>query len=450
MAVTVAASVLVPLAVATASLATAPPDTTEPEDEGPQPTLLPLAPDSERVDLVEPTFTNPTTIDNPLFPISNLQSAILLGNNEGRPIKVETTLLHDTFTIEVDGQSIEVLQSQFLAYEDGRIHELAIDWYAQDDAGNVWYLGEDVYNYADGVVEDTHGTWMAGRDGAPIAMIMPADPQGGETFRPEDIAGYLVEEVTISEVGVTVRGPRGPVEGAIVAVENHTMEGVYEDKWFAPGYGEFFSGVGDSLEGIALAVPTDAFAGELPAELTALTRGAIAIIDAATAGDWDTAASTLGELQQAWADYQTAADVVPPMLAVQMDRALRALAGDAMVPAVDDHNVEGSVNAALDVAQASLDFQLRYRDQADVDRERFEFWTRQLAADASRLEAVPGFVAGDVATLEWIYDRFAHTLDEAAAGDVAGVLGELRTAAGEEDIEAAADGADRLLALLAG
>ena len=81
-------------------------------------------------------------------------------------------------------------------------------------------------------------------------MIMPADPQPGDVFRPENIPGELMEEVTIKQIDVTVDGPYGPIDGAIIGQENHTLEGVYENKWFAPGYGEFFSGVGDSLESL--------------------------------------------------------------------------------------------------------------------------------------------------------------------------------------------------------
>ena len=106
----------------------------------------------------------PTNVDNPLFPISNLHSAVLLGNNEGHPIRIETTLMQEPKVIEVDGQAIETLVSQFVSYQDGRIHEVATDWYAQGDDGAVYYLGEDVFNYEDGVVADTDGTWVAGDD----------------------------------------------------------------------------------------------------------------------------------------------------------------------------------------------------------------------------------------------------------------------------------------------
>ena len=78
--------------------------------------------------------------------------------------------------------------SQYVAFLDGRIQEVAYDFYAQADDGSVWYLGEDVFNFADGAIVDTHGTWIAGKDG-PGAMIMPADPQIGDTYRPENIPG---------------------------------------------------------------------------------------------------------------------------------------------------------------------------------------------------------------------------------------------------------------------
>ena len=105
--------------------ATAPPDTTEPAEDSaePLPTLLPIASDSERVDLVGAGFADPTVVDNALFPISNLHSAVLLGNNDGQPIKIETTLLPDPVMIDVDGKQIAALASQFLSYEVGRIDE---------------------------------------------------------------------------------------------------------------------------------------------------------------------------------------------------------------------------------------------------------------------------------------------------------------------------------------
>lgn len=56
------------------------------------------APTSARVDVERPTFSNPTEITNPLFPISELESAVLLGVVDDLPFRSETTLLPHTGT----------------------------------------------------------------------------------------------------------------------------------------------------------------------------------------------------------------------------------------------------------------------------------------------------------------------------------------------------------------
>jgi hypothetical protein len=92
------------------------------------------------------------------------------------------------------------------------------------------------------VVADTHGTGLAGKDGPP-GMIMPANPAGGQVYRPENLPGLVFEEVTVKSTGQRVPGPRGMVDGALVISELH-MDGATEDKTFAPGYGEFSTGGG--------------------------------------------------------------------------------------------------------------------------------------------------------------------------------------------------------------
>jgi hypothetical protein len=411
----------------------------------PDPKPLPTAPRSDRVDIKTPTFSNSTRIDNPLFPIGNLHSAILLGNDAGHPLRIETTLLPGTKTIEWKGKKVKTLVSQFVSYLDGRIHEVALDWYAQADDGAVWYFGEDVFNFKDGVLADRDGTWLAGKDG-PAGMIMPADPQVGQVYRPENIPGKVFEEVTVKAAGLTVDGPRGPVTGAIVGQENHLIESFYEDKTFAPGYGEFRSGVGVNLEALAVAVPTDARPGPVPAELDTVSRGATTIFDAAVSGDWATASATLNAMQSAW-DAHVATGAVPPLLATQMDRALDALRGDVLLPAVTDQNVEGARAAAVAVGQAAADLQLQYRPVTDVDRARFELWTRQLVADSGAIEPDTGNVAGDVTVLRRVWDRFGHTVDKPVARDVEAQLKSLEAAAKKEDVAKAAEGATRLSVL---
>jgi hypothetical protein len=398
---------------------------------------LPVAPEYQRVDLAEPSFSDPTHVTNPLNPIGLLHSALLLGTENGLPLRVETTLLPNPKTISINGQQIEALESQYVAYLDGRILEVALDWYAQADDGAVWYLGEDVFNYEDGVVVDTEGTWLAGRDGPP-AMIMPGKPQIGDVYRPENIPGLVFEEVTVKSTGQAVYGPQGRVDGAIIVEELH-MDGSYEEKIFAPGYGEFLTGAGGDLEALSLAVPTDVLSGYVPAELAIVVSKAVVLFDAAQARDWRTAPATLDTLLTAWGAYRMSD--LPLMLDAQMSHALVKL-----VAAVNARQPSEAGHAAIDVAQAGLDLQLRYRLPVEIDLARFGLWVAQILLDAADGER--SAVTGDVAVLEWILARFKHTLARTEARKIDALLGALRTAADEEDLAAAAAAAGQLRTLL--
>lgn len=362
---------------------------------------LPLAPESKRLDIAAPTFSDPTRITNPLFPINDLRSVIFSGEVDGKPFHTETTLLPETRIIEWSpGQQVEARVSQYMAYLGGRIEEVALDYYAQADDGSVWYLGEDVRDYdRGGLVDSTLGTWLAGREGPP-EMIMPADPKVGDVHRAENIPAIAFEEVEIKTTNKTVDGPAGPVEGAIVARELHD-DGTYSDKVFAPGYGEFFSGHGSEVEAMALAVPTDALEGPPPAELDALARAAQDLVDLARSGNWKSASTGSRTASRAWAAYRR--DEVPPRLAAEMNQALRTLKS-----AIGNRDRAQAGTAAIDVAQSALDLELRYRPPAEIDLGRFELWANQILVDAAARDL--GGVRGDVTTMERIRDRFAHTL----------------------------------------
>jgi hypothetical protein len=402
---------------------------------------LPVAPENERVDIQAPTFSNPTEVTNPLFPISDLHSAILNGRVEGKPFHTETTLLPETRIVEwAPGQEVETLVSQYSAFLDGRIEEVALDYYAQADDGSVWYFGEDVFNYnEDGVIADTDGTWLSGKEGPP-AMIMPADPQVGDVNRPENIPGLVFEEVAVKTVGKTVDGPQGPLDGAMVGQELHD-DGTYSDKVFAPGYGEFYSAHEGDVEALALAVPTDALSAPTPRELQSLEAGAKDAFDAARAENWSAASASARELRETWDSHGTAD--VPPRLIPPMQRAL-----DQLSAAIDDRDRARTGTAAIDVAQATLDIELRHRPPTDIDLGRFELWARQALVDAEA-DDLAG-VAGDLATLEWVRDRFHLTLEPADLTRIDSHLLALRDAVVDEDLPAAADEATSLRDTLAG
>jgi hypothetical protein len=361
-----------------------------------------------------------------LLPIAGVTQALQLGTADGKPFRAEVTLLEGAKPITWNGRQVPTRIHQYVAYSGGRILEVALDWYAQADDGSVWYFGEDVFNYEDGVVADTSGTWLAGKDGPP-GMIMPANPGPGQVYRPENIPELVFEQVTVKATGQRVPGPMGMVDGAVVISELH-LDGATEDKTFAPGYGEFSAGGGGDLEAVALAVPVDAATGAAPGELAVLTGGARATFDAAGARRWAAASSRVDAMAAAW---RPIADAAPKLLAEQMTAAL-----DALAKAVDARDPADARRAALGAERAALDLQLRYRPPAEVDLARLDMWARQLLVDAAAKDL--GAVTGDAATLQVIWDRTAHAADQAAGARVGAALRSLRDAAGGEDPEAAA------------
>jgi hypothetical protein len=382
---------------------------------------LPLAPDSERVDMATPTFSHPTQVTNRLHPTSIVKQVIMGGQVDGKPFRTEVSLLPDTRAIPLRGKPVDTAIVQYVAYLDGRIHEVALDWYAQADDGSVWYFGEDVFNYEDGKIADTKGTWVAG-DQLPPAMIMPAEPRAGNVYRSENAPGIAFEQITVKKVDQQVAGPSGNISGAIEVTELH-MDNTTEEKTFAPGYGEFATGsAGGDLEAVSLASPTDRRQGAAPAEFAALSQA----VDGVYTADRSHLKEAASALATAWEAVRTKG--IPPQMESQMRADIDALSSE------DAHS------AALRIAQNEIDLRLLYEPVVDVDLARLELWTRQLPIDVAADDA--GLATADVTALERVWERTRDGVDPAAP--VGRVLQDLRMAADAEDL-AAIDAASQAL-----
>jgi DNA-binding ferritin-like protein (Dps family) len=392
-------------------------------------------PDNELIDLDVPGFSRPTEITNPYFPSSALAQVVQLGQDAGAAARAEITLLPETRRIEWNGLEVDVVVVQFVGYLDGRIVEHALDYFAQADDGSVWYFGEDVDNFEDGVIADHDGTWLAGRDGPP-GMIMPGEPAVGAVFRPENVPGLVFEEDAVLSVTDTAAGPSGPIDG-VLRIEEHLMDGTFEEKLYAPGYGEFQASTEEELVTVAVAVPIDAAAEPEPPELGIIAASMPVLAEAAEAEDWSAASAALETMTAAWTTYGDAD--VPELLGTQMNDAL-----DAATAALDANDAGATLQGALAVAEACLDLQLRYRPVTEVDVARLDVWARRatLAAESQDEAAL----SGDVAVLEIIWARAAHSVTPAVAEEISAALEVLREATDAGDVGAAAAGAALLLA----
>lgn len=128
-----------------------------------------------------PTTLDPadftTKIDNPYFPLKpGTRWTYREVDEKGHEVIVVVVVTRDTKKI-ANGITARVVRDTVT--EDGSIIEDTNDWYAQDSAGNVWYLGEDTAEFEDGKITTRGGSFEAGVDGALPGIAMPANPEPG-------------------------------------------------------------------------------------------------------------------------------------------------------------------------------------------------------------------------------------------------------------------------------
>src|SRR3954462_244967 len=122
-------------------------------------------------------------ITNPYFPLAPGMRWEYRGVEGGSPARDGATVSKRTET--VGGAECAVVHD--LLYRDGRLVERTVDFYTQDEVGNVWYHGEDTAELdSRGGGKSTQGWGRAGRDGAKPGIFRPAQPRPGQTFQQED------------------------------------------------------------------------------------------------------------------------------------------------------------------------------------------------------------------------------------------------------------------------
>ena len=194
-------------------------------------------------------FTHPTRITNPFLPLSSLKQDILDGSEDGKKTHVERTArpdLHKTF--KVGDQTVDALAVEDRAFENGKLAEVAVDYFAQDDNGTVYYLGEDVDEMKDGKVANHDGAWAVGVATPVPGVLLPANPQVGDKYRSEDVSSELGEADEVVSVSEKVTVPAGTYENC-VKVKESLSDGTTEYKYYAKGVGVVreVPAVGDEL-----------------------------------------------------------------------------------------------------------------------------------------------------------------------------------------------------------
>jgi hypothetical protein len=183
---------------------------------------------AEAVELDAADFT--TEIDNRYWPMrpgsrwvyreGDQRVVVTVTDETKRMMGIEARVVHDVVT------------------EKGELVEDTYDWYAQDDDGNVWYLGEDTKEYENGEVASTEGSWEAGVDGAQPGILLPAEPEPGMKYRQEYSEGKAEDAAEVLSLDERVRVPFGAFEDVLQTKDVTPLEpDLVEHKYYAKGVG---------------------------------------------------------------------------------------------------------------------------------------------------------------------------------------------------------------------
>jgi hypothetical protein len=183
-----------------------------------------------------------TNIDNPYWPMKPGSSWVYAENDsKGKKEKAVVTVTNKTKEI-ANGITARVIRD--VVSENGTPVEITDDWYAQDDKGNIWYLGESVRNYEKGKLVDRAGSFEAGVDGAQPGIAMPANPVPGLSYRQEYYKGQAEDKGAVITVGKEqVEVPYGHFAKDVLMTRDlvPTEPKVQELKFYAPGVGPLLS-----------------------------------------------------------------------------------------------------------------------------------------------------------------------------------------------------------------
>lgn len=153
---------------------------------------------------------------------------------EGTVQDVVVEVTPDTRAIQ--GITATVVHDQVT--QGGELVEDTFDWYAQDEQGNLWYLGEDTKEYEGGELVSTAGSWEHGVDGAFAGIVLPANPAPGMTYRQEYYAGEAEDNAVILSVTERVAVAFGEFENVVMTKDTTPLEpDILEYKFYAPGVG---------------------------------------------------------------------------------------------------------------------------------------------------------------------------------------------------------------------
>ena len=186
-------------------------------------------------------FDNSTTVDNTWFPLVPGTHSVFEGSaiDDGQRISRRVLTTVTDLSKEINGVNSVVVWER--DYSEGEEVEAELAFFAQDNYGNVWNMGEYPEEYEDGEFDKAPG-WLAGSKGASAGIAMRAEPRLGT---PSYAQGYApppinwIDRGRVYKVGQKSCLPVGCYEDVLVIEEfERNKPGAYQLKYYAPGVGD--------------------------------------------------------------------------------------------------------------------------------------------------------------------------------------------------------------------
>jgi hypothetical protein len=173
-------------------------------------------------------------ITNPYYELPPGGVRVTRGTKDGVPQTHTTTVTRRTKVIA----GVRCVVVSDIVTSRGALVEKVSDWYAQDDAGSVWYFGEATADYEQGVVVSTAGSWETGVDGAKPGVVMPARPEPGPAFYSEFRPGVAEDKAQVLAIHQRLRIPYGSFRDVVLIRDSDPLDPqLVSHKWYARGVG---------------------------------------------------------------------------------------------------------------------------------------------------------------------------------------------------------------------
>src|SRR5918996_4188358 len=199
---------------------------------------------NELADFDPDNFDDPTTIDNKWFPLKPGTQFVYEGftvDENGEEIPHEIVFTVTDLTKEIGGvQTVVILENDF---SDGELEESELAFFAQDNDGNVWHLGQYSETY-----DPETGEFIGGKaflvdhpEGARAGIMMLAAPKLGTPSYSQGFAPppfNFTDRGEVFETGQQISVPFGDFDDVLVIKETSQEEpDAFQLKYYAASVG---------------------------------------------------------------------------------------------------------------------------------------------------------------------------------------------------------------------